>query len=58
MSDQQLIAIVCKSKTGQVVTFHVSEIISIDGRPLQPDQSDVLSNILQRLTALEEASNG
>lgn len=58
MSDPQLIPVVCKSKTGQLVTFHVREVISIDGRPLQPDQSDVLNHILQRLNELEEATHG
>lgn len=36
MSEQQLIEIRAKTKTGNVQSFCVAEIISIDGRPWQP----------------------
>ena len=56
MSDQHLIEIKAKSKTGQVVTFHVAEILEIDGQPMRPGTDTILTNILQRLDALEAAS--
>jgi hypothetical protein len=50
-----LIPIVCIGKSGETVTFNVRSIVSIDGRPLLPDQNDVIASILQRLAAVEEA---
>ena len=56
MSDQQLIEIKAKSKTGAVVTFHVLEILEIDGQPLAfgtDDLRTVLAQIAERLAAVE-----
>jgi hypothetical protein len=55
MTDPNLIVIVCRSKSGSIVEFAVKEVISIDGRPLQPDPNDTISDILTRLAALEAA---
>lgn len=52
-----LIEIKAKSRTGQVVTFQVTEIISIDGQPLTFGAEDVrvqLLRISERLAALEQ----
>ena len=53
MSDARLIEIVAKSKTGNIVTFQVAEILSIDGQPLRPEQQSLLTDILTRLERLE-----
>ena len=54
-----LIEIKAKSRTGQVVTFQVAEILSIDGQPLTFGAEDVrvhLVRIHERLAVLEQAA--
>ena len=35
MSDARLIEIKARSKTGQIVTFHVAEVLELDGQPVR-----------------------
>lgn len=53
MSDVRLIEIKARSKSGQIVTFHVAELLEIDGQPVRPEQQTLLTNILTRLERLE-----
>ena len=53
MSDPQLIELKARSKTGQIVTFHVAELLEIDGQPVRPEQQSLLTDILNRLERLE-----
>jgi len=53
MSDARLIEIKARSKTGQIVTFHVAELLEIDGQPVRPEQQTLLADILTRLERLE-----
>ena len=57
MSDPRLIEIKARSKTGQIVTFHVAELLEIDGQPVRPEQQALLTDILTRLERLEAGRN-
>jgi len=53
----QLIEIKAKSRTGQVITLHVTEILEIDGQPLHPAADDLrvrMGMLEQRVTRLEQ----
>jgi hypothetical protein len=60
VSDDQLIEIVAKTKSGSVMPFRVLQIISIDGKPYG-DPSDVqqlrdfANHLSGRITACEHA---
>ena len=56
MNQPHLITIKAKSRTGQVVEFHVAEILEIDGQPLNREQPHLITSILTRLDALERAA--
>lgn len=53
MSDPRLIEIKARSKSGQIVTFHVAELLEIDGQPVRPEQQSLLADIVARLERLE-----
>ena len=57
MSDARLIEIKARSKSGQIVTFHVAELLEIDGQPVRPEQQALLTDILTRLERLEAGRN-
>lgn len=53
----QLIEIKAKSRTGQVITLHVTEILEIDGQPLNPAADDLrvrMGMLEQRMTRVEQ----
>lgn len=53
----QLIEIKAKSRTGQVITLHVTEILEIDGQPLNPAADDLrirMGALEQRVAHIEE----